>query len=165
LIGVGVLAVLAIVIAFVATRGGGESKNASSNSSTANASDLIALNVPAGWSVDAKGEVAAENAADLTAATPSGPRVRALVNAPADDPVALMSDALGQGDGDVVGDPDTASVSGQPAVQMTITRNGVEQRFLIAHPKGKVAIEFVLEAPADRFDATISVMETVPGLR
>lgn len=164
LVGVG-LAVAAIVVIVVLAVGGGSSGSRPAGASGAPGSSVVHLNVPPGWTLSSDGLVTAQNSADLTAPVPTGPRVRAQVGDVPDSAADLMATALDQPAATLTGGPNTTTVSGQSAIGVAITANGLTQGYIVVHPQGKPAVLFILEAPAASFSALTNQLLAVPGLR
>ena len=159
LIGAGAAIIGAVVAVVLAVGGGGSSPRPTGGVS---ATSVVHLNVPTGWSLSSDGLTTAQNFADLTAASPRGPRVRAVVGDPPGSSVDLMAAALNGPAATLTGGPNDTSISGQPAVGAAITANGVTHGYVALHPRGKPAVLFVLEAPAASFAADSNEMLAIP---
>jgi hypothetical protein len=149
---------------FVATAGGDGDDDrrddvASSDPTT------VALHVPDGWSISEDGLVAAEDAADVDAAAPAGPVVRAEVgvsDVDLDDPALL--DLRVAGDDFVFTEADSQTVDGFDAVLMTVRGQDRVQAFLAVDPPGQDPVFFTIDCPADRFDELRDLLASVPGI-
>lgn len=129
---------------------------------------FIALHVPAGWTLSADGLVAGENPADLTTDQPTGLVVRAVV-AVIDDPGfdAAMDAALTESSDGAASDVSAAeqrTVDGVEAVAITIRTSTRVQVLMVVDPAGPDDVLFVLDSPAERFDAVRDILLSIPGL-
>ena len=107
----------------------------------------------------------AENKDDLDRDTPFGGRVRAAVVTTDGSILDAMSGALDTSSGATIQeDPSETQVSGNHAVAVAIEQNGIRQRAIYVHQKGKDAIVFTLEAPSPSFAAVENDLASVPGL-
>jgi hypothetical protein len=158
-------AVLAVAAVVVLTRGDSKKASTSGTTSSSTASTLVRFNVPTGWSASDDGLTIAEQEADLTAPTPLGPRITAVVGAADDDdPAVLVRDSLSGTSFDIVETPTDTEISGVPAIRITIRKDNVILRFIGAHPKGKDGVVFTVECPVERFEEVQAALESAPGL-
>jgi len=125
----------------------------------------VELNVPQGWTLSADGLVAAEDPADLVAATPSGPVVRAEVGAPDDaDLEAMLQDAVaGAAEAFVLAGPDETIVDGYDALVLTVREAGRSKSLVMVDPVGAESVLFTLDAPVERADELNALLASVPG--
>lgn len=151
----GAAALVIVVLVALMARGGGSDHPAGAA--------LVDLHVPAGWSVSRDGLVAAETAPDLTAATPSAPRVRAVVGNERRDPKAMLDQAVAA-NVTLVEDPAETKVSGVPAVSVTLEENAITRRIIVVRPTSDDVITFTLETPAARYPVDAARLASVPGL-
>jgi hypothetical protein len=163
-IAIGALVVVGLVVALVLTRGGSD-KDAATTSRSRTNSGPVRYKVPAGWSTSDDGLTIAEDEADLTAATPSGPRIRAVVGAEEDDdPIALMNETLSDASFDIVEAPTEIKISGVAAVSVTLRKDNMVLRFIGTHSTDGEGIVFTVVCPAERFDELRNDLEAAPGL-
>ncbi|MEY2424191.1 MAG: hypothetical protein QOI95_4258 [Acidimicrobiaceae bacterium] len=160
----GAIAVIAVAAVVVLTRGDSKKATTDVAAPSPTASTLVRFTVPTGWSVSDDGLTIAEQEADLTASTPSGPRITAVVGAVDDDPNAFVRDALSGTSFDIIETPTDTDVSRVPAIRLTIRKDNVILRFIGAHPKGKDGVVFTVECPVERFEEVQGALEAAPGL-
>ena len=125
----------------------------------------VAMNLPEGWSLSEDGLVASEDAADLDAAAPDGPVVRAEVGPSEldlDDPAVL--DLRVAGDDFEFTEPEVQTLDGFDAVIMTVRGQGRVQVFVAVDPPGQESVFFTIDCPADRFDELNDLLSSVPGI-
>ncbi len=134
----------------------------------------VRLHVPDGWVVSADGRTVAEDAADLVAAVPSGPAVRAVLDPGPIDPRRSFAEALAAPDAVVAG-PEPVVVDGRAGVAVTVRRSAaagtpgsavasqIVRTVVVVAGTGQ-AVRFELWAPLDRWDEVAAVLESVPGI-
>jgi hypothetical protein len=164
-IGLAVVALAAGVIGALVLSGGDDDEPSTPVAAT---DQGIRLNVPSGWAVSADGLTAALREADLGAAVPGGPRVRVLLGGASLDLEALGGSAEQNAPAaQPVGDPERVEIEGRPVAAVTLRETEgatvVMRRYLAGSSPSGVPVLFVLEAPADQFDANAAVMAQVPG--
>lgn len=153
-IGAGALLATGVVVAAALARAGGGER-------------LVAMRMPDGWFVAGDGMVVAEREADLAAPAPVGAVVRAeIVGRRAPDPQRLVAALLAPDAGEArVEGPAEQQVGGSRAVSVTTVGGGRVQVLIAAHPAGRDAVLFTIDAPEDRYEALRAVLASVPGLR
>lgn len=128
------------------------------------------LTVPPGWVASADGLTVAQNAADLTAADPKGPRVLITTSAPNQtDLVSSFKNAKGAAPVDVGLDAANTKVSGRQAVVIgtvheTPSGKIIRTYLVVALGDGQSVI-FEADAPYTQWDALKQQLGTIPGLR
>ena len=170
---IGVVAAIVILAAvLISGSGGGDtSTQVASQSVPPTTTDfpkpnLVNYHVPAGWSTSNDGLVIAEKQSDLTAAKPAGARISAAVLSNIDDPVKVIQGQLSSASSvEVIEQPNAAaSVSGQPALRMTIRRGDQIVQYIVVHPSERDSVLFTVESPADRFEQLQDAINSAPGL-
>jgi hypothetical protein len=146
--------------------------DAGGTSSSIPVSGPVRLDVPAGWFASPDGLTAARAEADLAAAIPQGPLVRARVNAETTDPVQAFEAALAA-TSSVEAGPDDVTIDGLPGVAITIRRTittdggapreVVVRSIAVTSPTGE-SVLFELWSPAAQWDTVAATLEAVPGL-
>jgi hypothetical protein len=166
---VGALVVVVVAVLAIVVAGGGDDDGGGSAGRDVDVPELepttIALNVPEGWSVSDDGLTAVEDPADLTAAEPAGPTVRATTGdaLPALDDPALL-DLRVAGDDFELSEPEEQTVDGQPAVVVTMRGQGRVLVLIAVDPPGQEGAFFTIDCPADRFDELRDLLGGVPGV-
>jgi hypothetical protein len=159
-------------VAFAATQGGGDDQEAAPTATSAPARDRglgVRLQLPPGWVLSADGLRAASTRAALDSPAPTGPRVRAVEGTgPAEEVFGRLAAARAVPEtSEVVAPPAAEQIGGRPAVAVTLRDTGdatpVIRRYLASESPAGVPVLFVLEAPADQFDAHAATLAGVPG--
>jgi hypothetical protein len=141
------------------------------SSSSIPVSGPVRLAVPAGWYLSPDGLTAAQAEADLAAAIPQGPLVRARVNVETTDPVQAFEAALAA-TSSVEAGPDDVTIDGLPGVAITIRRTittdggaprDVVVRSIAVTPPTGESVLFELWSPAAQWDTVAATLEAVPG--
>ena len=145
--------------------------DAGGTSSSIPVSGPVRLAVPAGWYLSPDGLTAAQAEADLAAAIPQGPLVRARVNVETTDPVQAFEAALAA-TSSVEAGPDDVTIDGLPGVAITIRRTittdggaprDVVVRSIAVTPPTGESVLFELWSPAAQWDTVAATLEAVPG--
>jgi hypothetical protein len=166
-----VVTAVAALIAVVAVRSSGDDDGDASvgplgGTAGAVQETAVRLHLPAGWVRSDDGLRAAEADADLAAAVPVGPVVRAIVlDERAGEPGGELDFAgdIG-GDGVSVEEPESTLVDGFAAVSVVVRGPDRHSILVAVHPPGAAAVAFRMDAPAGRFDALREVLESIPGV-
>jgi hypothetical protein len=168
-IAVVVVAAVAIVAAVALTRGDGDSDGGGGGGGGGQPARLVAMHVPDGWHASADGMVVAESAADLTADPPTGPVVRAEIagddagGGSVESELEALVRPTVAADFQVVGTQEQ-SVSGHKAISVVTHEGGRVQILVAVHPRGRDAVQFVVDCPTDRYEQLRSLLASVPGI-
>ncbi|MCU0273041.1 MAG: hypothetical protein MUE34_07410, partial [Acidimicrobiales bacterium] len=136
------------------------------SSSSIPVSGPVRLAVPAGWYLSPDGLTAAQAEADLAAAIPQGPLVRARVNVETTDPVQAFEAALAA-TSSVEAGPDDVTIDGLPGVAITIRRTittdggaprDVVVRSIAVTPPTGESVLFELWSPAAQWDTVAATL-------
>lgn len=153
------LAVLATLLPLAACGGGGGDESAAGKIG-------VELSTPAGWVASDDGLTVARRSADLLSDVPAAPRVR-VVRSTAN---ADINDMVGDGqaaDTTVVDEPERIKVAGRDALAITLRESSAEaeivRRYLAAISPTDASVLFILEAPADMFEASRAQLTRIPG--
>lgn len=157
-----VFAVLAaLVIPLAACGGGGAGASAAGKLG-------VELSTPDGWVVSDDGLVVARRSADLAVSVPSGPRVRVVPSADTNTDInELIGDGEDASNTTVVDIPERTTVAGRQALAITLRETDgnaqIVRRYVAAASPTGASVLFVLEAPADTFEASRAQLNRIPG--